>query len=579
MKSFKLHLIIIISVLGLSSCEKTTYKLVSSASPSQSGVVTPSSGSYEEGDVITLVAQPNNGWVFQKWEGDVTGTTNSASVTMNSNKNVVAVFLRRDYPLTITIAGEGTVQEKIISTPSKSYPFETIVELTPVPNVGWMFDGWGGDLSGIDYPKNITINDEKIVTAKFVKTTQVFGGSKSDYCYEAIPTKDGGYVVIGSTDSNDGIFAGSNGLQYSDIFVLKFDSKGEKQWLKKIGGSKFDYALRIIQAKDDGYIIMGDSNSNDGDFTGLNNGGIDTYIVKLNSGGDKLWINTIGGTGDEYGYSIVEASDGSCFILGVTQSNDLDFGGLKKGNNDIFVTKINNVGQKVWVKSFGGSDQDYGYDIINAHDNGLIIIGDALSNDGDFSSFNKNVSPFLMKINIDGNIQWISPILSDVSEMVNKVIATKDGGYISVGSVFTDDLGYVTSYHRVHIVLDLLIRKYNSQGNLIWKKQFGGSKTDEGINLIETKDNDLIIVGETESNDRDFINLNKGNIDVFAMKLNVNGEKIWVKTFGGSKNEGGPSISLSADGKILIAGYSNSTDGDFDGKNMGSSDIFIINLR
>ena len=92
MKSFKLHLIIIILVLGLSSCEKKTYTLSSSVSPSLSGSVTPSQGSYEEGEVVTLVAQPNNGWIFQKWEGDISGTTNSASLTMNSNKNIVAVF-------------------------------------------------------------------------------------------------------------------------------------------------------------------------------------------------------------------------------------------------------------------------------------------------------------------------------------------------------------------------------------------------------------------------------------------------------------------------------------------------------
>lgn len=164
-------------------------------------------------------------------------------------------------------------------------------------------------------------------------------------------------------------------------------------------------------------------------------------------------------------------------------------------------------------------------------------------------------------------------------EKGNRIIQTKDGGYISIGYIFTSDLGYTTYFHKVNIVMDLLIRKFNSQGNLIWKKQIGGSRSDEGYSIIETKESDLILVGITESNDRDLLDLNKGNMDVFAMKLNLNGEKIWTKVYGGTRNDEWPSIALTTDGKIIIAGNTSSSDKDFAEKTQGSTDFFIINLR
>jgi len=87
---------------------------------------------------------------------------------MTSNKSVVGVFVKRDYPLNINIEGEGTVTEVIVTNPSgREYPHGTTVELTPVPKEGWVFESWGGDLTGNEIPKQITVDKEKNVTVKF----------------------------------------------------------------------------------------------------------------------------------------------------------------------------------------------------------------------------------------------------------------------------------------------------------------------------------------------------------------------------------------------------------------------------
>lgn len=147
-----------------------TYTLSSTVSPAEAGKITanPSASHHQDGTQVTLTAEPNENWVFKQWEGDETSTSNPVQVSMTTNKKLVAVFVKRDYPLTIKIEGEGTVEEKIVTNPSgREYPHGTTVELTPKPKEGWEFDGWAGDLTGKEIPKRITVDKPKNVTAKF----------------------------------------------------------------------------------------------------------------------------------------------------------------------------------------------------------------------------------------------------------------------------------------------------------------------------------------------------------------------------------------------------------------------------
>jgi len=146
--------------------------LTTSVLPSGAGKIniSPASSSYKTDDIVTLIPEPSQHWVFKNWEGDASGNANPLSVTMSTNKSVVAVFTRRNYPLTLTMEGEGTVSERVVYSPSgKDYPHSTIVELTPVPKQGWLFDNWSGDLTGKTVPQNITVDNPKSVKAKFIQ--------------------------------------------------------------------------------------------------------------------------------------------------------------------------------------------------------------------------------------------------------------------------------------------------------------------------------------------------------------------------------------------------------------------------
>lgn len=131
-------------------------------------VSNPSGRAYLKGATIKLTPIPSEGWIFDGWGGDLTGIENPKTVLMDAPKSLTAKFKRRDYPLSITIEGEGTVTEEIVSNPSgREYPFQTVVKLTPVPKEGWVFESWGGDLSGNEPSKTISMEKERNVIVRF----------------------------------------------------------------------------------------------------------------------------------------------------------------------------------------------------------------------------------------------------------------------------------------------------------------------------------------------------------------------------------------------------------------------------
>jgi hypothetical protein len=162
--------LILFSLFVFANCstENTPiYSLSTNVNPSEAGTISPASGEFDEGTEVEIVANQNEHWVFQEWQGDYSGSQNPISISMDSDKHITAMFFKREYPLIIEIEGEGTVQERIVQQKTTDYPHETIVELEAVPLDGWKFTEWQGDLSGNENPTTITIENETSVKAIF----------------------------------------------------------------------------------------------------------------------------------------------------------------------------------------------------------------------------------------------------------------------------------------------------------------------------------------------------------------------------------------------------------------------------
>jgi hypothetical protein len=181
---------------------------------------------------------------------------------------------------------------------------------------------------------------------------KTFGGPSEDHGYSVQQTSDGGYVIAGSTDSYG---AGSG-----DVWLIKTDSSGNATWDKTFGGSGVDWGHSVRQIPDGGYIIAG--------YTGSYGAGGDAWLIKTDSSGNMAWNKTFGGSGDDYGHSVQQTSDGGYVIAGSTDS-------YGSGNDDVWLIKADSLGNAVWDKPLGGTDSDYGWSVQQTPDGGYIIAG------------------------------------------------------------------------------------------------------------------------------------------------------------------------------------------------------------
>lgn len=160
----------VLSILLLISCSSNdpeTYNLSVSAIPQEAGSVTPENGEFEEGREIEISATANNGWRFDRWQGDLESESNPTVITLDSDKDIAALFVKREYPLTIETTGEGEVSERVLTEKTTDYESGTVVELTAEPANGWAFARWEGDLESTENPEVVTIESPTTITAVF----------------------------------------------------------------------------------------------------------------------------------------------------------------------------------------------------------------------------------------------------------------------------------------------------------------------------------------------------------------------------------------------------------------------------
>jgi hypothetical protein len=174
-----------------------------------------------------------------------------------------------------------------------------------------------------------------------------------------IQTSDGGYAIAGSTTSF--------GAGEADVYLVKLDASGNLQWTKTIGGQNVDMGMSLIQTSDGGYAITGAT-------TSFGAGKADVYVVKLDAHGNLQWTKTIGGPRGDWGFSLIQASDGGYAITGITSSDELAayFGPAEA---DVYVVKLDADGNLQWTKTIGGPEHDRGISLIQTSDGGYAIAG------------------------------------------------------------------------------------------------------------------------------------------------------------------------------------------------------------
>jgi len=307
---------------------------------------------------------------------------------------------------------------------------------------------------------------------------------------------------------------------------------------------------------------------------------------------DTLWTRVYGWEGDDQGNSICKTFDGGCIIVGQTQSTPTR-------DYDIFLLKTNQYGDTAWTKLYGGTQNDIGYSVQQTLDSGYIIVGSTLS----FGAGNSDV--YLIKTDANGDTLWTMTYGGFENDVGHSVKQTSDNGYIvagytqsfgaTSGDVYIiksdangDTLwtrmygnteselaweviemssgGYMIAGYAQSIVTveyDAYIISLDVNGDTLWTRTYGGSGHDEAHSIIESPEAGFVIIGSTRPE-------LETNYDIYVIKTQDNGDTLWTKTYGPNiGDDQGWSIQNTSDGGYILAGYSNSF-------NAGDYDMYLI---
>ena len=298
------------------------------------------------------------------------------------------------------------------------------------------------------------------------------------------------------------------------LFLINTISAQDLLWKKNYGlNTADDFGRAVVETSDGSIVVAG--------YTGsYGAGGFDVWLIKTDSDGNLLWTKTFGGTGDDYGYSMKQTDDGGFIIGGAT--NSYGVGGL-----DYYLVKTDSLGDTLWTRTFGESNDDICWSLALA-DDGYIIAG------------GKNMQPnhpdfWIIKLNLSGSLRWEKVYGTSGDEVPWAISTSSDNGFV------------VTGYYPSHFFDGWLI-KLDSEGDSLWSKQYSspGSESDFFKSVVETNDHGYILAGK-------YYNGFPG--DVWLLKTDSLGNTEWERTYDYQNDyDIGYSVQQTIDGGYIVCG-------------------------
>ncbi|MCW4015522.1 MAG: right-handed parallel beta-helix repeat-containing protein [Candidatus Bathyarchaeota archaeon] len=365
---------------------------------------------------------------------------------------------------------------------------------------------------------------------------KAYGGASDDYGTDLIETADGGFAILGYTESF--------GAGKSDFWLIKTDSNGNMEWNKTYGGPDVDFAHSLIQTSDGGYALAGSTRFSGEDF----------WLVKTDAYGNMEWNQTYGGEKHEVAYDLVEASDGGYALAGEVDPFTLS------GEPDCWLVKTDEFGNMEWNQTYGGEEHDSVSSLIQTSDGGYALVGETTARNSSTNLIQSD--SLLIKTDSNGIMEWNQTYGTGYSnDNSRSLLERPDGGYVlpvmmemvvqdgvdGFGIVKTDEVGnvdwsktyletWVSELNSLIRTSDggyvvtgwaarLLLIKIDVQGNVEWTRQYGGARVDKGASVVETSDGGFAAVGNTASYATDY---DLYGSDVFFVKTDAQG---WAPYF------------------------------------------------
>ncbi|MEW7277072.1 hypothetical protein ABW636_00580 [Aquimarina sp. 2201CG1-2-11] len=424
------------------------------------------------------------------------------------------------------------------------------------------------------YTGTIVVKDtsDGTSTTNFTFETDILntalGSELGEYPNGAIPTADDGVLIFGETQSNN--FYGNYLGGSLDATVTKLDKFGNLEWVKNYGGAGTDSFHGGFKTQDNYYVLVGNTKSSDNDLS-ANKGGSDAWAIKIDDMGNVIWSKNYGGTGSDFFERGVETEDSNYVVAGNSYSSDGDTEG-NIGLSDVFILKVNsNTGALIWNKTIGGTGQEEVGGIVANEDGSLILALNSESSNFDFGLGNHgDYDSWVIKLDATGDdILWRKFYGGSGYDKVTGIVKSSSNGYLVSGITNSDDVDIDNKIGA----FDGWVYKINLDGNLIWSKTYGTSSTDNIDAIATTNEGDYYLACfHNNFADGDVTEI-LGNRDAWLIKIDDSGAIIDQKTFGGTKRDAFNGLALTTTNKVFVIGHTESP--EIENYN-GDVDLYVV---
>lgn len=430
-----------------------------------------------------------------------------------------------------------------------------------------------------------------------------YGGKYADYLFDVQPTADYGFILAGSSLSDKSGNKEDNNQGDLDYWVWKMDENGKPDWQKSLGGSGFDLLKSIKATKDGGFILGGTSNSEKGLHKKDScKGNTDFWVFKLNAKGNEQWQRTIGGSGQEELLCAFQTSDGG-YILGGSSSSDVAVATTNKntltttkkdltsklepsrGNMDYWIVKLNAQGEVQWQKTYGGKYADELRSMEQTKDGGYILGGYSNSpQSGDKTEPSIGIGDYwVVKIDASGGIEWQRTYGGNGDNQLYVIHQTNDEGYL-IGGNSNSTNSLTSKGGTVSNGTDFWLLKIDTKGNEQWSQTYDYGKVDILTSLVENKDHTYLIGGYSQNDTSSESALalkkqTKGINDYIALKVDTTGQEVWTQSVGSAGEDILRKLIETRDGGYLLAGTSNAASSLDKNSTIGSNDFWVVKLQ
>lgn len=364
-------------------------------------------------------------------------------------------------------------------------------------------------------------------------------------------------------------------------------TKPEIEWEKTYGGYTREELTTILPTVDNGYLIGGPTMSSNGDIKSGNKGWFDFWVVKINQDGGIIWEKTYGTIGSDYLNVIQQASDGGFILGGYTNMINENQINPQQGIHDFLIYKIDNKGNLIWKKTFGGTGDDVLNSIQPTQDGGFLLGGTTNSIDGDVQSRKNQIFNFfekdmwLIKIDKNGNLQWEKTFGENYSFEVLMCIYQVKDGYLLGGSSSRNKKGEAPL--GVNGPSNFCLIKIDFAGNILWENRYGGSGNEVLVKILDTNDGGYLLAGRTTSVDGDIQSRTRKesyywDLDYWVVKVDDSGNMIWEKSYGDIGWDVLYSCCNTSNGGYILAGVTDTDVTDINSENPAKFDCWIINI-